>query len=298
MTDVCRNGNFRLIARCFLETKAYEHESWPGFVERTKAALLETPEERWNDQWLRDLHLFNVVVRDQQQCASYTTGDAGLIDLGEFYACLVAKQQNSLTSLLSAYASQDAAAAFRLAEVCHLDILRDCPTVIVNNLDQGPFFELVLHAAFQDNERLPKWCIVVSEAALRSSPVALKLCELPPNSALDAFVSSVPRKRRWGGRRAELPLRSGCDRGSQRARFGGWECGALNSSVRAALRKSAVFVHGGLAAGYVFCLLFRHKYICRPNSAFPPVAPRRCCVVYAHGDGRCGVFGCRQEGKT
>ncbi len=199
MTEVCRNGNFRLIARCFLETKAYEHESWPGFVERTKTALLETPEERWNDEWLRDLHLFNVVVRDQQQCAAYSAGDVGLIDLGEFYARLVAKQQNSLTSLLSAYASQDAAAAFRLAEVCHLDILRDCPTVIVNNLDQNPFFELVVHSALQDNERLPKWCIVVSEAALRSSPVALKLCELPPNSALDSFVSSVPRRRRWMG---------------------------------------------------------------------------------------------------
>jgi hypothetical protein len=120
-----RIGNFPLIARCFLETKAYEHESWPGFIENTRTALLDTPEEQWNDEWLRDLHLFNVVVRDQQQCSRYTASDNGVIDLDEFYARLVSKQQNSLTSLLAAYASQDAAAAFRLAEICHLDIMRD-----------------------------------------------------------------------------------------------------------------------------------------------------------------------------
>jgi hypothetical protein len=199
MGEMVRTGNFRLIARCFLETKAYEHESWPGFVDQTKAALLETPEELWNEEWLRDLHLFNVTVRDQLQCAAYTANDLEKIDLGEFYARLVSKQQNSLLALLAAYATQDAAAALRLAEICHLDLLQDCPTVIVANMDQGPFFELVVHRALDDDLRLAKWCVLLCEAALRSSPVALRLSSLAPNPTLRALVRAVPRKKRWQG---------------------------------------------------------------------------------------------------
>jgi hypothetical protein len=49
-----------------------------------KTALLETPEGHWNNEWLRDLHFFNVIVRDQQECASHAPSDFGLIDLGDF----------------------------------------------------------------------------------------------------------------------------------------------------------------------------------------------------------------------
>lgn len=70
----------------------------------------------------------------------------------------------------------------------------------MSNLDQGPFFELIVHAALQDNSRLGKWCMVLAEAALRSPVVAFRLCELPKNTAVEAFVHKIPRKRRWQGR--------------------------------------------------------------------------------------------------
>jgi hypothetical protein len=78
-------------------------------------------------------------------------------------------------------------------------MVKDCPNVIVSNLDQEPFCELVVHSALQDKERLPNWCVLLGEAVLRSLLVALKLSEIPPSPSLGLLVSRIPRKRRWHG---------------------------------------------------------------------------------------------------
>jgi hypothetical protein len=199
MEDVCRIGSFRLAARSFLETKAYEYDSWQSFVVKTRQTLLETPETDWNEQWLRDLHLFNVIVRDQHQCAEHSPSAGEAIDLGEFYKTLVSRQQNSLSSLLTAYAAQDAAAVFRLAEVCELDLLVDYPKIIIDNLDQNPFFELVLHHALRDHARFDLWAVLLAEAALRSGPVARKLMAVGSTAALAERIARIPRRKRWVG---------------------------------------------------------------------------------------------------
>lgn len=200
MTELAATGDYRLMARSFLETKNYEHETWQAFAEGTKRLLLGTPESEWNEEWLRDLHLFNVVVRDQQQCASFTQPHGIDIDLSEFYRTLVSKQQNSLAALLRSYAAQDAAAAFRLAEICGLDLLADYPEIVSANMDQNLFFELVLQNALGDDSRLAKSSAVIVEAALRSPPVAAKLSKLPPDARVGKHVASVPRRKRWTGR--------------------------------------------------------------------------------------------------
>jgi hypothetical protein len=201
MADITRTGDARLIARCFLETKAYEHESWKPFVNSAKSRLLETPEESWNEEWLRDLHLFNVVVRDEQQCASHTgDGSNNEIDLGDFYRTLVAKQQNNLRTLLAAYAAQDAAAVFRLAEVCELDLLTDYPAIIIDSLDQNPFFELAVDHALHDESRLGDWAVLFAEAALRSSVVAQKMSRTEADKHLERHTDSVSRRKQWRGR--------------------------------------------------------------------------------------------------
>ena len=209
MTDLANTCDARLIARCFLETKAYEHESWKRFVEDARSILLGTPEEAWNEAWLRDLHLFNVVVRDQQQCSTHTAAIESGIDLGEFYRTLVSKQQNSLFSLLSSYAAQDAAAVFRLAEVCELDLMADYPAIVVTNMDQNPFFELVLHHALNDEQQAENWAVLFAEAGLRSSVVAQKLDKGKPQATFGRYIDRIPRRKHW--RRPELLIRAGCD---------------------------------------------------------------------------------------
>ncbi|MCX6376145.1 MAG: NACHT domain-containing protein, partial [Armatimonadetes bacterium] len=137
LTQVCALQDRGLTARCFLETKLYDHDSWGEFVGAESSRLLSTPERQWDETWLRDLHLFNVVVRDANAYSAHVAVRGGTIGLDEFYRSLVASQRDSLAKLLGSYASQDAAAAFRLAEVCGLDLAADFPAVVVANCDQS-----------------------------------------------------------------------------------------------------------------------------------------------------------------
>ena len=206
ISDVAALGDHRLLARCFMETKVYEHQCWREFLESARDALLRTPEESWDGQWLRDLHLFNVVVRDANQCSEHAPAILGTIDLSDFYKALVSKQRNSLSTLLSTYASQDAAAAFRLAEVCDLDLATEFPDIVISNCDQSPFFALVVREALSDRSRLGLWSALLTEAALRSRAVASRMDDMPAKEELKSAVSKIPSKRRW---------------------FGGWSAGPL-----------------------------------------------------------------------
>ena len=101
--------------------------------------MLHTPESSWNEKWLQDLHLFNVVVRDAANCSGHVPNTASEIDLEDFYNTLVKKQGRGLSKLLASFATQDALAAFRVAELSGLDLPRSFPEVIISSCDQVPF---------------------------------------------------------------------------------------------------------------------------------------------------------------
>ena len=197
LNDVAEIDNGRILARSFLETKSYEHASWPVFVKNEYARLLRIPEDHWDAEWLRSLHLFNVVVKDSEQCAIHAPVAQTSVDLDEFYKHLVSKQQQSLATLFSMYATQDAAAALRLAEICHLDLADKFPDIIISNCDQTPFFAVVRQRALQDNNRVGLWSSVLSESALRSRAVATWMNDTVPVSEWQCFADEVPKKRRW-----------------------------------------------------------------------------------------------------
>ena len=189
----------QLLARCFLETKSYEHESWNTFVQRARDSLLSADESEWTETWLQDLHLFNVVVRDARQCSTHIPSSGTQIDLGEFYAQLVSRQGGKgLARLLAAYASHDAPAALRLADVSGLDLPRDFPEIIITNCDQAPFLSLVTGKMLSEPDRPEVWAAPLVEAALNSRLVARSL----RNTALDrgslgAIVAVIPSHLRW-----------------------------------------------------------------------------------------------------
>jgi hypothetical protein len=198
ISEVAGVGDNQLLARCFLETKAYEHPSWAPFAESTKARLLHTPEHSWNEKWLQDLHLFNVVIRDARQCAGHVPNKASEFDLGDFYNSLVKKQGRSLSRLLAAFATQDALAAFRVAELSGLDLPAKFPEVIISSCDQPPFLSLAVERMLEETGRLGIWATPLAEAGLTSRLVA-RLLDHPPadGGEISAAVNAIPTKRRW-----------------------------------------------------------------------------------------------------
>ncbi len=197
VTDVSKLSDSRLMTLTFLETKLYDHPFWSVFSSAERSSLLGTPEDQWDQSWLRRLHLFNVVITDANQGARHLPVVGGQLDLQKFFQSLVAKQQSSLSILLSSYAAQDAAAAFRLAEICKLDVAAQYPEVIVNNCDQLPFFDLVSEQALQEIGRAETWASIFAEAALRSRAVANTLKKKSPASEYSEILASLPKRSKW-----------------------------------------------------------------------------------------------------
>ncbi len=190
----------RLLARCFLETKNYEHPAWKTFAQDTRDSLLRTAEADWDENWLQELHLFNVVVRDAVQCSTHIPTARVQLDLGEFYRELLQRQgSNSLPKLLGAYASHDAPAALRLAEVSGLDLPSHFPEVIIDNSDQIPFLSLIVNKLLSDTDGTGlMWAPPLAEAGLTSRLVAHFLSGKPgDHSGLEDSLKRVPSSRRW-----------------------------------------------------------------------------------------------------
>ena len=196
LSDLAGLNDPKLLARSFLETKYYEHECWITFVGEESESLLGTPEDKWNESWLQDLYLFNVVIRDASACAKHAPKIQVPLDLGSFFQKLVDKQRASMGKLLNTYASQDAAAAFRLAEVCDIDLAAQFPSIIIENCDQRPFFDLV-RSELLGGSKTDLGCSLLAEAALQSKIVSKWLSDLEAPSSVSSEVSRLPNSSHW-----------------------------------------------------------------------------------------------------
>jgi hypothetical protein len=202
IAQVAALRDFRLLGRCFLETKLYDDQTWPAFADTTHRRLIDTPESDWGEAWLRDLHLFNVVMRDAAQCSNYIKSPAPVLDLALFYRSLVERQRNSLRSILSSYAGQDAAAAFRVAEICGVDLAADFPEIVIFSCDQPPFLALAVQQVLADSGTADTWAPLIVEAALRLPVVAAELIELAPDlGGLARRARAAPRRSQWSSTR-------------------------------------------------------------------------------------------------
>ncbi len=198
LAEVITLGDDQLAARCFLETKQYENRLWPPLVSRLKQTLLSVPEEHWDSKWLRELHLFNIVTKDSQECSTYARLKVSHVDLDEFLGALVGQQKASAVKLLSTYATQDAVAVFRLAELSNLDLIGDFPDIVVQNCDQAPFLALVIEQTLA-TETPPsiQWIRALAEAALRSRAVSQAIEAINPSQVLTNCIQELPQKYYW-----------------------------------------------------------------------------------------------------
>ncbi len=197
ISDVENLGDDDLLARCFLETKYYSHSCWLPFVERQKNLIMETPETGWDGRWLGRMHLFNVVLKDSLECSKYMPVSKIDSNMDDFFKALAVSQKEVLAKILASYAAQDAAAAFRLAEISGMDLVADFPEIVVCHCDQPPFLALVLERALRDLDRIGQWSSMLVEAALRSKVVAYSLNAMNPSDLLAMKIRNISPSARW-----------------------------------------------------------------------------------------------------
>jgi hypothetical protein len=226
--DVLALADPRLTIRAFLETKLYNHPGWSRFIYDEMARLSQQPTEALDADWLYGVHLFNVVVRDAKFAAQYmhVRMEDDLVD--QFVHGIRERGESALSTLFSALATHDAAAALRLSESAGFDLVQQMPELVIRCSDQAPFFAMIQDRATQDPNEHDRIAQLITEAALRSPvvrslvrqdllPTARKLLTsgsqlqrtiraYPVEAEYAALIALVVDRRKQGQRVAELPL--------------------------------------------------------------------------------------------
>jgi hypothetical protein len=199
ITDVVEYADQRILALALLETKAYDHEVWPRFSQAYAKRLLERGGHELGPDWLREVHLYMVVCSDAETASNSLRGLTDLHHLQDFFDILRKRDDGTIFRLIDSYAEQDAAAAFRVSELCQIDMLSQLPQVIIKHCDQPPFLTLLLDLALRQQDRLRTWTYIFAEAGLRSRAVANALSQ----SHLTLWAeraTKVNREFQWFGR--------------------------------------------------------------------------------------------------
>ncbi|MGJ5042759.1 MULTISPECIES: NACHT domain-containing protein [unclassified Bradyrhizobium] len=191
-------NNLHLLAMTFLEAKLYDHELWPKFVDESIARLSAgAGRDKWDADWLRELHLFLVVASDAERSAEVMGGVARSDVVDAFFEEFARVEVQSLVRLIQSYAEQDASAAFRVANLCGIDLLNEAPEIVVSGCSQPPFLALALERALREQERLAIWMSLFAEGGLRSRAAADLLGRRSERPWQGVVVAKVPRSRRW-----------------------------------------------------------------------------------------------------
>lgn len=194
---VARLDDRRLMALAFLATKYYEHEAWREFLIEMQQHIVARQSSIANDEWLRELYLFTVVVSDAMNCRVHVPAIQIPIDMEAFYAELAAQHSDTMIRLIEAYAAHDAVAAYRVAELCAVNLLETAPQIIIRHCDQPPFLALASAAAMEDRAKVLQWAFCLAEAGLRQAVVAGALHRLESRGAWREVIEGTPKTVQW-----------------------------------------------------------------------------------------------------
>jgi NACHT domain len=185
-----------LLAMTYLETKSYTHHLWPAFVDESIINLTGTSEQQWDPEWLRELHLFLVVASDAERAAAVARSISRSDGVAMFFRDFAQLKASSLSKLLESYAEQDAAAAFRVATLCEVDLLKDIPEVIVKSCSQPPFIAVAIERALREPEHADLWASLFAEGGLRSRAAAYALSARNERPWINK-VRTLPKAAQW-----------------------------------------------------------------------------------------------------
>jgi hypothetical protein len=198
IAQVAAGCGLEILGRCFLETQEYGNEVWQDYLDEVRAGLLRADPLDWTDEWIAQLHLFNVVLQDAELWAEIARQPVD-INLEDVFAGLVRSDRERLVKLFSSYAVNDPAAALRLAETCGVDLGTEYPALVVANCDSPPFLAVALQKAEGWSDGSQRWTALLAEAALRQRVVALLLHGRDAPREFARRLGRVDRKERWSG---------------------------------------------------------------------------------------------------
>jgi hypothetical protein len=191
-------GDASVSGRCFLETQAYDHPSWAGYVESEVASLVQTHPDEWSEMWLRRLHLMTVVVTDEGEWA-HLHNQKPSFPLQTLFVKLIRGHRERLEAIFDSYAAFDPQSALRLAAAYNIDFIREHPGIVVAHLSDPPFYSAIMErirrASPKEHDSL---VMLLAEGALSSAYIAHRLASEPPDVIPGSVpAKSVPRPHRW-----------------------------------------------------------------------------------------------------
>ncbi len=190
------------LGRCFLETQTYDLALWADYRASEEEALESTPSDRWDEDWLRRLHLFSVVLSDEAEWrVLFNREDDGHKD--EFFAALIQSDKSRLSRVFVTFARTDAPAAFRLADAVGMDLVAERPGLIIASFDDPAFRSLAiqkfeaLRPVTQNTKKLEQWSIVLAHAGMTSEFIADELADRDPTPLQTRVNGSLADSSRW-----------------------------------------------------------------------------------------------------
>lgn len=177
LADVADLNDRLVLGRCFLETQLYGQPEWRRYLRDERDYLANVSEEEWDEEKIRRLHLFSVVVRDARDWYSAIARVSVEPELRDAFANIVGGDPRIVAKVFTTYASQDASAALRLAEEVGVDMLTEYPNVVVESCQEEPFLALALDSV--RSSRSNSWAAILVESALTYSNVAYRLDSTP-----------------------------------------------------------------------------------------------------------------------
>lgn len=195
LNSVMETRDFSLISRCFLETKSYFHPRWNEYVNNSRVYFSENLASGVEEELLRNLHLFNVVIRDANLASEHFKGYH--LSLPKFYENLVEKDQDKIEQILNSLAKHNGLEALRLAENCGIDLHSEYPNIIVQNCDQPPLFNYAKAMCTNGKDDGNNWAAILLESALEKRIVSCTLHSLPPSQFLSDKISTERSVKKW-----------------------------------------------------------------------------------------------------
>jgi hypothetical protein len=206
LRQVAELGDRLVLGRCFLETQQYGHIEWGQYLIRESTYLGETSEEDWDEARIRRLHLFSVVVHDGQVWTESIGKRKSIVDLTKIFAHVISGNRSTVKKVFAAYVTQDAAAAFNLAERVGVDLLAESPELLIESCKENAFLALAMRKVDENSENSRQWMYIVTEAALRYVVVARHLWSTASTGGWQlANGHPVPRMQRITRAAALLP---------------------------------------------------------------------------------------------
>jgi hypothetical protein len=198
LRDLNQLADFQVSARAFLETKAYDHVSWPMFVQNQLAGLTPLGDQGLPYNWLSDVHLLAVVLADASRAGS-DSAQHGYSAMQEHVVQTWKSSPKAFQALLYGAATQDAHAAMRMSESAGVDLASAAPELVLQLADQPAVLPLLVGRCSGDTESSDRYIALLAEAALRSSIVAMSLANTPESEATEVIARSESSRCRWYG---------------------------------------------------------------------------------------------------